>query len=76
MAKTNARLEIARTAYRDALEAARANPSPEAWAKLLAAGKELSAAEEPKGRGNHRRRAAPASYAAEVEPAPEAEPTE
>ena len=34
-------------AYREALEAARASPTPEAWAHLLAAGKELSVAEDP-----------------------------
>lgn len=48
MARTNARLEAARNAYREALEAARASPTPEAWTRLLAAGKELSAAQEPK----------------------------
>ncbi|HEX9244315.1 MAG TPA: hypothetical protein VF875_17895, partial [Anaeromyxobacter sp.] len=47
------------------LEAARASPTPEAWAKLLAAGKELSNAEDPRSRGRRgRRRPAP----------PEAEP--
>ncbi len=55
MAKVNARLEAARMAYRDALEAARADPTPEAWARLLAAGKELSAAEEPPPRSRRRR---------------------
>jgi hypothetical protein len=61
MAKPNARLDAARTAYREALEAARAGPTPEAWAKLLAAGKELSAAEDPRSRGRRgRRRPAPA----------------
>ena len=34
--------EAARQAYREALEAARANPTSEAWARLLAAGRELS----------------------------------
>jgi hypothetical protein len=59
MGKVNARLEAARRSYRDALQAARANPTPEAWSRLLAAGKELSAAEEPgprsrRGRGTAR----------------------
>jgi hypothetical protein len=45
--KENPRLEAARQAYRDALEAARASPSAEAWTRLLAAGKELSRAAEP-----------------------------
>ena len=58
MARTNTRLEAARAAYRDALEAARAQPSAEAWAKLLAAGKELSAAEEPKKSGGRKSRRA------------------
>lgn len=58
MAKVNARLDAARKAYRDALEAARARPTPEAWAKLLAAGKELSAAEEPPRRSRRGRRPA------------------
>jgi len=31
MGKTNTRLELARTAYREALEAARTGPSREAW---------------------------------------------
>ncbi len=56
MAKPNARLDAARKAYREALEAARATPTPEAWAKLLAAGKELSAAEDPRSRGRRGRR--------------------
>ena len=47
MAKANARLDAARKAYREALESARKSPTPEAWAKLLAAGKELSTAEDP-----------------------------
>jgi hypothetical protein len=55
MARTNQRLDVARRAYREALESARANPTPEAWARLLAAGKELSAAEEPRPRGRRRR---------------------
>ncbi|BDG07650.1 hypothetical protein [Anaeromyxobacter paludicola] len=53
MPKVNARLEAARLAYREALEAARREPSSESWAKLLAAGKELSACEEA-GRGGRR----------------------
>jgi hypothetical protein len=56
MAKSNARLDAARKAYRDALEAARIGPTPEAWARLLAAGKELSAAEDPRPRGRRSRR--------------------
>ena len=56
MARSNARLEAARNAYREALEAARASPTPEAWARLLAAGKDLSAAEEPKKRPRRARR--------------------
>jgi hypothetical protein len=64
MAKQNARLDAARHAYRVALEAARASPTPEAWAKLLAAGKELSVAEDPRSRGRRaRRRPAPPSEA-------------
>ena len=47
MAKMNPRLDTARRSYREALESARAAPTSEAWARLLAAGKELSAAEEP-----------------------------
>ena len=65
MAKANPRLDAARQAYRDALEAARATPSAEAWARLLAAGKELSAAEEPPPRGRRGRR--PAARPGEVE---------
>ncbi len=75
MAKTNNRVELARKAYRDALEAARAHPSPEAWAKLLAAGKELSLAQEPRpsrpGRRGRRSAAGPTIHDLE----PEAEPT-
>jgi hypothetical protein len=56
MPKSNARLEAARKAYREALEAARARPTPETWARLLAAGKELSAAEDPRTRGRRARR--------------------
>jgi hypothetical protein len=56
MAKTSARLDAARKAYREALEVARANPTPEAWARLLAAGKELSSAEDPRANGRRGRR--------------------
>ena len=56
MAKLNARLEAARHSYREALETARATPTPDAWAKLLAAGKELSAAEDPRSHGRRGRR--------------------
>jgi hypothetical protein len=59
MGKVNVQLDAARKAYREALEAARANPTAEAWARLLAAGKELSSAQEPKGRTGRRRRAEP-----------------
>jgi hypothetical protein len=55
MGKVNARLEAARRSYREALDAARAKPSPEAWARLLAAGKDLSSAEEPKHARSGRR---------------------
>ena len=55
MGKVNARLDAARKTYREALDAARANPSPEAWARLLAAGKDLSTAEEPKHSRSGRR---------------------
>jgi hypothetical protein len=67
MAKVNARIEAARKTYREALDAARGNPTAEAWAKLLAAGKELSAAEEPRPRGRRPRRA-PAAPVEIVEP--------
>jgi hypothetical protein len=74
MPKQNARLDAARKAYREALEAARGSPTPEAWAKLLAAGKELSAAEDPRSRGRRgRRRPRPE---APVEPVESAEPVE
>jgi hypothetical protein len=69
MAKPNARLDGARKAYREALEAARSSPTAEAWARLLAAGKELSAAEDPRSRGRKGRRRAPA----QAEPAGPAE---
>ena len=61
MAKVNVRLEAARKVYREALEAARGRPSPETWAKLLAAGRDLSAAQEPRAGarpGRRSRRAA------------------
>ena len=60
MSKPNARLDAARKAYREALEAARGSPTSEAWARLLGAGKELSAAEEPRSRSRRGRRPAPA----------------
>ncbi len=56
MAKPSARLDAARKAYREALEVARANPTPEAWARLLAAGKELSSAEDPRSQSRRGRR--------------------
>ncbi len=58
MAKANPRLDAARQAYREALVAARANPSAEAWARLLAAGKALSAAAEPPPRSRRGRKPA------------------
>jgi hypothetical protein len=58
MGKSSVRIEAARKAYREALDAARATPTPEAWARLLAAGKELSSAEEPRPRGRRPRRTA------------------
>jgi hypothetical protein len=61
MAKSNARIEAVRKAYREALEAARTSPGPEAWARLLAAGKELSRAEEPPPRSRRGRRGAPSA---------------
>jgi hypothetical protein len=73
MPKASARLEAARKAYREALEAARAKPTPEAWARLLAAGKELSSAEESRPRSRRGRRASAPERVApaeEVEPAP------
>ncbi len=70
MAKANARLDAARKSYREALEAARRSPTSDAWARLLAAGKELSAAEDPRPRSRRGRR--PATPAAtELEPAAE-----
>jgi hypothetical protein len=72
MPKASARLDAARKAYREALEAARAKPTPEAWARLLAAGKELSSAEESRPRSRRGRR--PAAAAPErVEPTPDVE---
>jgi hypothetical protein len=59
MARSSGRLDAARKAYREALDAARAQPTPEAWARLLAAGKELSAAEDPRTRSRRGRRPAP-----------------
>ncbi len=56
MAKPNPRLDAARRAYREALDAARKAPTPEAWARLLVAGKELSAAEDPRPRSRRGRR--------------------
>lgn len=55
MAKVNARLDAARKTYREALDAARQTPSPETWAKLLAAGKELSACEDARSSGKRAR---------------------
>jgi hypothetical protein len=63
MGKTNVRLDAARKAYRAALDVARANPTPEAWARLLGAGKELSSAQETRPRGPRRaRRTATPTY--------------
>ena len=58
MGKMNTRLDAVRKAYREALEVARERPTPEAWARLLAAGKELSSAQEPRSRGRRGRRGA------------------
>ncbi|HEX9052730.1 MAG TPA: hypothetical protein VF841_19545 [Anaeromyxobacter sp.] len=70
MAKASARLDAARKAYREALESARAKPTPEAWTRLLAAGKELSSAEESRPRSRRGRRpSAPES----IEPSADAE---
>jgi hypothetical protein len=73
MGKANARLDAARRAYREALEAARKSPTSESWSRLLAAGKELSAAEEPRPRSRRGRRAAapPTEVAETLEPSPE-----
>lgn len=59
MAKVNARLDAARKTYREALDAARESPTSAAWARLLAAGRELSAAEEPRARSRRGRRSGP-----------------
>jgi hypothetical protein len=67
MPKPNTRLDAARKTYRDALEAARKSPTAEAWSRLLAAGKELSAAEDPRPRGRRGRRPAPAPSGEAVE---------
>jgi hypothetical protein len=67
MAKANARLDAARKAYREALDEARRNPTPEAWSRLLGAGKELSAAEDPRPRGRRGRRPQPRDEATTVE---------
>lgn len=72
MVKANPRLEAARSRYRDALEAARASPSAEAWARLLAAGKELSKATEhpPRSRRGRKPAAAAAGEANDEIPNP------
>jgi hypothetical protein len=56
MPKQSPRLDAARKTYREALEVARNSPTSEAWAKLLAAGRELSAAQDPRSRGRRSRR--------------------
>ncbi len=79
MPKASARLDAARKAYREALEAARAKPTPEAWARLLAAGKELSSAEEARPRSRRGRRPAPPTEQVDPiieEPEPVADPAE
>ncbi len=81
MGKTNTRLEAARAAYREALEATRVRPTPENWAKLLAAGKELSSAQETRSGGSRRsRRVAPPVTINDLDEGPSdgpvAEPTE
>jgi hypothetical protein len=77
MGRVTSRLEVARKAYREALEGARARPTPETWARLLAAGKELSLAQEPRARGHRRGRrganTAPTIQELEAEPRPEPE---
>jgi hypothetical protein len=55
LARDIERLDGARRAYREALDAARASPTPESWARLLAAGKELSSATESKPKSRRRR---------------------
>jgi hypothetical protein len=59
MGKVNDRLDAARQAYREALDSARRSPTPEAWSRLLAAGKELSAAADPRPRSRRGRRPRP-----------------
>ena len=59
MKKSNPRIEAARSAYRQALDAARVAPTPQAWARLLAAGRALSAAESPPPRPRRGRGAGP-----------------
>jgi hypothetical protein len=49
------RLDGARAEHRDALEAARERPTPEAWARLLAAGKALSTLEDAPSRKRGRK---------------------
>ncbi|HEX7489799.1 MAG TPA: hypothetical protein VF341_12880 [Anaeromyxobacteraceae bacterium] len=77
MVKVINRIDEVRKAYREALEGARARPTPEAWTKLLAAGKELSSVQEPRARGNRRGRrsanTAPTIQELEAEPRPEPE---
>jgi hypothetical protein len=69
LARDIERLDGARRAYREALEAARASPTPESWARLLAAGKELSSATESKPKSRRRRGANAAEViAADAEP--------
>ncbi len=76
MGKVTSRLEAARKVYREALEGARARPTPETWAKLLAAGKDLSTAQEPNARRNRRgrRSASVAPTIQDLEPEPRPEP--
>ncbi len=76
MGKVNARLDAARKAYREALEVARCSPTPEAWSRLLAAGKELSAAEAPRPRGRRARRRVPLQGEAVETVEPGSEPLE
>jgi hypothetical protein len=73
MAKVSSRLEAARRVYREALEAARARPTPEAWARLLAAGKDLSAASEPRAKAAGGRRSRPAFEEPTLDGPPELE---
>lgn len=76
MGKSNGRLDAARKAYREALEVARRSPTAEAWSRLLAAGKELSAAEDPRGRGRRGRRQAPVQGETETADSGAGEPLE